>query len=446
MFSGVELWKTCCEQLKKQIGDISFNTWIAPLRFKIEKDRREVTLEVPDIFFKDWLKTHYLHQIKTLLQKETTQDINIHLVVNPKIVKKKAGAILNQIQKKFINSPTSLHLNSRYTFNNFIIGSSNRMAHAASLAVAQAPGKTYNPLFIYGKVGLGKTHLMQAIAQDIITKNSAMKVHYTSSETFFNEFVSAIQNRTMANFRKKYRELDILLIDDIHFLAGKGGLQEEFFHTFNVLYDEHKQIVVSSDRPPKEISKLEDRLVSRFSWGLLVDIQPPDFETRVAILQKKIEKEPVSIDQEVIDFIAKNITTNIRELEGALIRLIAYSVLENKKIDLLLAKEILKDMVKEIYKKITPDIILNSVANYFNLKKEDLKSTKRNKKVVLPKQITMYLMRSLTDLSLPEIGSFLGAKHHTTILYAYKKIRDTLNQDLRLKNIINAITHDIKEN
>jgi chromosomal replication initiator protein len=254
----------------------------------------------------------------------------------------------------------------------------------------------------------------------------------------------SIQNKATEKFRQKYRNSDILLIDDIQFLAGKEATQEEFFHTFNVLYDYHKQIVISSDRPPKEIPKLEERLVSRFSWGLIVDIQPPDFETRVAILRKKLEKDPIKIDDDVITFIAKNISTNIRELEGALVRIIAYSAIENKPISLGLAKEILKDMVKEVFKRITPDIILERVGGYFSLSKDDLKKERRNKNLVLPRQVGMYLIRELTELSLPEIGIFFGAKHHTTILYAHKKVKESLKKDEKLKLIINSLTQEIK--
>jgi chromosomal replication initiator protein len=293
-------------------------------------------------------------------------------------------------------------------------------------------------------VGLGKTHLMQAIANHALSQNPQAKIKYTSSEKFTNELILAIQNRSTEKFRQKYRNIDLLLIDDIHFLAGKEAAQEEFFHTFNVLYDYHKQIVISSDRPPKEIPKLEERLVSRFSWGLVVDIQLPDFETRVAILRKKLEKDPVKIDEDVITFIAKNITTNIRELEGALIRIIAYSLIENKPITFDLAKEILKDMVKEIYKMVTPDLILERVSNYFNLPKEDLKKGKRSKNLVLPRQVAMYLIRELTDLSLPEIGMSLGAKHHTTILYAHKKVKEDLKDNQKLKLIIDSIKQEIK--
>lgn len=349
------------------------------------------------------------------------------------------------IQKNFREEPQdSLRLNPRFSFDNFIIGSSNRMAHAAALAVANAPGKSYNPLFIYGGVGLGKTHIMQSIAHHTLAKNSKAKIKYISSEMFTNELIFSIRNRSTDKFRQKYREIDILLIDDVQFLAGKEAAQEEFFHTFNVLYDYHKQIVVSSDRPPKEIARLEERLVSRFNWGLVVDIQPPDFETRVAILEKKLEKHPDKIAQDIIHFIARNISTNIRELEGALVRIIAYSLIENKPIELSLTKDILKDMVKEIYKRVTPDVILKKVAAYYNIPREDLKKAKRSKNMVLPRQVSMYLIRELTSLSLPEIGRVFGAKHHTTVLYACKKLKADLQKDPKLKIDVNTLAQEIK--
>jgi chromosomal replication initiator protein len=438
------LWQNCKEKLRSSLGETSFDTWIAPLNAK-KIGPFSIMLEAPDSFFKNWVETNYLSHIKQALKDVGQNDFEVTFNVNPNLLKRKANKIFKTIQKSFREEPqNSLRLNPRFSFENFIVGASNRMAHAASLAVASAPGKSYNPLFIYGGVGLGKTHLMQAIAHSILSENSQLKVKYTSSEKFTNELIFSIRNRSTEKFRQKYREVDVILIDDIQFLAGKEAAQEEFFHTFNVLYDYHKQIIVSSDRPPKEIPKLEERLVSRFSWGLVVDIHPPDYETRVAILQKKLEKDPIKIDPEVIEFIARNITTNIRELEGALVRIIAYSLIEDKAINLVLAKDILKDMVKEIYKRITPDIILERVGAYFGFGKDDLKKKKRNKTLVLPRQISMYLIRRLTDLSLPEIGGVFGAKHHTTVLYACKKIDRELNKDEKLKLTIDSIAQEIK--
>jgi chromosomal replication initiator protein len=439
-----KIWENCRNNLRKTLGEMSCDTWIAPLRFK-KMDGDVLVLEAPDGYFKNWIESNYLPQIKTALQSLTQKNYAVILEINPNLLNRGANRILKTVQQNFQEEGiNSLKLNPRFTLDNFVVGSANRMAHAASVAVSSAPGKSYNPLFIYGGVGLGKTHLMQAIAHEILHKNPQAKVKYTSSEKFTNELIVAIQTRTTEKFRQKYRGIDALLIDDIQFLGGKEAAQEEFFHTFNVLYDYHKQIIVSSDRPPKEIPKLEERLASRFSWGLQVDVQPPDFETRVAILKKKLEKDSVKIEEEVFHFIAKHITTNIRELEGALIRIIAYSVVENKTITLELTKEILKDMVKEISHRITPDIILAKTANYYGVAVDDLKKGKRNKTLVAPRQVAMFLIRDFTELSLPEIGTFFGAKHHTTILYAHKKIKGEMRKNEKLALVINSIAQDIK--
>ena len=440
-----KFWQDCRERLKKTLGDMSFDTWIAPLNLK-KMEGDGVVLEAPDTFFKNWVETNFLPQLKNVLKEASGKDLNLSFEVNPAILKPPAARAFKSMHKTFQEEPQdSLKLNPRFILDNFVIGASNRMAHAASLAVANAPGKAYNPLFIYGGTGLGKTHLMQAIAHAVLSRNPETKVKYTSSEKFTNELIMAIQNRSTERFRQKYRNVEVLLIDDIHFLAGKEAAQEEFFHTFNILYDYHRQIIISSDRPPKEIPKLEERLVSRFGWGLVVDIQPPDYETRVAILRKKLQNDPVKIEEEVLLFIAKNVSTNIRELEGALIRIIAYSLIENKPVTLDMAKEILKDMVKEIYKRITPEGIMETVAGYFNLSGDDLKKARRNKNLVAPRQIAMYLIRELTDLSLPEIGGFFGAKHHTTILYAVRKIKANIETDGRLQTVIQSIRQDIKK-
>jgi chromosomal replication initiator protein len=348
-------------------------------------------------------------------------------------------------QIKLPDSPVA-NLNSRYTFENFVVGPSNRHAHAYSLAVAEAPAKAYNPLFIYGGVGLGKTHLIQAVCHHIKAKTAVnLKICYISSERFTNELIDAIQRHSTASFRQKYRNVDVLVIDDIHFIAGKESTQEEFFHTFNTLYDAHKQIVFSSDRPPKEIANLQDRLVSRFGWGLTTDIQPPDLETRVAILKKKIEREPVSIPDDVIFFIAQLIKTNIRELEGALIRTIAYSLLEEKPVTLELTQEVLKDLLKEPKKLITVDFIQRVVAEEFGISLQDIKTKRRNKTIVLPRQVAMYLSRELTDLSFPEIGNFFGGKDHTTVLHSYNKIKEGLNTNFTLKDKVDRVIQIIQQ-
>ena len=438
----MEKWLRFQELIKNKIGRTAFETWFAPINLKNWTEKSFV-LEVPDEFFKDWLESHYLETIKKTLES-LGKPAYVFLEVNPKLLKKKTHVVFKKIHANFKEEPLdSLKLNPRFRFESFVVGKSNHLAFAASKAVADAPGKIYNPFFIYGRVGLGKTHLMQAIAQQTLKKNH-LNVKYSSSESFTNELITSIQTRSTSKFREKHREIDVLLIDDIHFIAGKESTQEEFFHTFNVLYDNHKQIILCSDRPPKEIPHLEERLVSRFCWGLIVDIQPPDLETRIAILKKKIEREPIPIGDNVLEFIAGRITNNIRELEGALVRILAYSLIENKPVSLDMAKNVLKDIAKEEIKRVDRDIVLNKTAEYFNLSLLELKSKKRTKNLVLPKQIAAYLLREITSLSLPEIGGFLGAKHHTTILYSYRKIKEQIKKDSGLKNTIDAIKQVIK--
>jgi chromosomal replication initiator protein len=354
----------------------------------------------------------------------------------------------NQASKSIIvNDEMSSTLNPKYTFNSFVIGNSNRFAHAASLAVAESPAKAYNPLFIYGGVGLGKTHLMHAIGHYILQNNPNAKVVYVSSEKFTNELINAIKDDKNEEFRNKYRNVDILLIDDIQFIAGKERTQEEFFHTFNELHDANKQIILSSDRPPKEIPTLEDRLRSRFEWGLIADIQVPDFETRMAILKKKADVENLNVANDVMGYIATKIKSNIRELEGALIRIIAYSSLTNRAVTVDLATEALKDIIsKKQGKHVTIDSIQDIVSSYFNLRVEDLKSQRRTRNIAYPRQIAMYLSRKLTDMSLPKIGEEFGGRDHTTVIHAYEKISGNLKTDDSLQHTINDLTKKVTQN
>jgi len=336
-------------------------------------------------------------------------------------------------------------MNPKYTFETFVIGPGNRFAHAASLAVAEAPAKAYNPLFLYGGVGLGKTHLMHAIGHYVLEHNPDARVLYISSEKFTNEFINAIRDNRGESFRNKYRNIDVLLIDDIQFLAGKEGTQEEFFHTFNALHEERKQIIISSDRPPKEIPTLEERLRSRFEWGLTTDIQPPDLETRIAILRKKAKAENLDIPSEAMVYIANQIDTNIRELEGALIRVVAYSSLINEDISVHLAAEALKDIIPSSRPKvISIQDIQQKVGEYYGLRIEDFKARKRTKAVAFPRQVAMYLSRELTDFSLPKIGEAFGGRDHTTVIHAHEKITEALKQDQELHKIIQTITEKIK--
>jgi chromosomal replication initiator protein len=438
MFDIHKDWKAVSEYLRTKLGDTVFETWLNPLKPK-ESGTHTLILEAPDNFFRDWIEKHYKFIIQEAIQQTTKEDITFSIETNLKLKESAVKPTLEKIKTSIQELPDSLFLNPRYTFENFVVGHSNRHAHAYSMAVAESPAKAYNPLFIYGGVGLGKTHLIQAICHQIKSKNPHMKICYIASERFTNELIDAIQHHATSTFRQRYRHADVLVIDDIHFIAGKESTQEEFFHTFNTLYDAHKQIIISSDRPPKEISNLQDRLVSRFSWGLTTDIQPPDLETRVAILKKKIEREPINVPDEVIFFIAQLIKTNIRELEGALIRVIAYSLLEEKAITLELVKEVLKDLLKETKKTITIDFIQRCVVEEFGMSLQDLKTKKRNKNIVLPRQVAMYLSRELTELSLPEIGTFFGGKDHTTVLHSHTKIKTEIKKNEYLLDKVNRI-------
>jgi chromosomal replication initiator protein len=403
---------------------------------------------VPNKFTSDWILEHYADILSEIIKDLSASNLRVEMVypeevpaidssVYPAKEKPKKDAVSELID--------GLGLSPKYTFEGFVVGPSNKIAHAAAYAVAASPAQSpYNPLFIYGKVGLGKTHLMQAAAHHIAKNHPKAKVLYISSERFTNQLIQAIQNRSTTKFRQLYRSVDVLFIDDIHFIAGKESTQEEFFHTFNALYEAHKQIVISSDRSPKEIPSLEDRLVSRFVQGFTVDIKEPELETRVAILQKKQEKEPVKVSREVLYYIAEKITTNIRELEGALIRVIAYATLTSQPIAIELAKEVLKDLIKE-ERNITTDLIQRKVAEYYDLSVADLKSRKRAKGIAKPRLIAMYLARMLTQHSFPEIGEFFGGKDHTTALHAYNKIKNDLEKDLQLKKVVDNLVHNIRK-
>lgn len=436
-------WEEAKKYLKTRVDASTFEAWIAPLQKKSVINNL-VVLEAPDNFFRDWIKKNYISTIEEALQSTGIASAQVEIQVKEKT------AFLQDTpapEARFVENKGAhgLKLNSRYSFENFVIGPSNRHAHAYSLAVAEAPAKKYNPLFIYGGVGLGKTHLIQAICHKIYqNSHGTLKIMYLPSEQFTNELISAIQHHSTTSFRQKYRNTDVLVIDDVHFFGGKESTQEEFFNTFNTLYDAHKQIILSSDRPPKDIADLQERLVSRFGWGLTTDIQPPDLETRVAILKKKIEREPVTVPDDVIFFIAQLIKTNIRELEGALVRTMAYSLMEEKPITISLAQEVLKDLMKEPKKLITIDFIQRCVAEEFGISLGELRARQRNKRIVLPRQVAMYLGRELTDLSLPEIGGFFGGKDHTTVLHSYNKIKETLKTDAELFEKIDKIIQVIK--
>ena len=444
------LWEKTLNIIKGEMSEVSFNTWIKSCE-PISISSNLIKISVPNSFTQDILEKRYKDLVVNSIEAACSKIYNVEFIIASDLQEneEKVEGKLKSDDKSSItvNDEMSSTLNPKYTFDSFVIGNSNRFAHAASLAVAEAPAKAYNPLFIYGGVGLGKTHLMHAIGHYAMQNNPNAKVVYVSSEKFTNELINAIKDDKNEDFRNKYRNVDILLIDDVQFIAGKERTQEEFFHTFNELHDANKQIILSSDRPPKEIPTLEDRLRSRFEWGLIADIQPPDFETRMAILKKKADVEKLNVANEVMVYIATKIKSNIRELEGALIRIVAYSSLTNRPITVDLAGEALKDIISNKQNKnITIDVIQDVVAGYFNLRVEDLKSQRRTRNVAYPRQIAMYLSRKLTDMSLPKIGEEFGGRDHTTVIHAYEKISDSLNTDESLEHTVKDVTKKLSQN
>lgn len=441
-----DLWEQVLQEIQEKVSKPSFETWLKTTQaIRMEDDT--LIISVPNEFSRDWLSNQYASIIREILKSILGRSIGVQFVTNlpdnAEKERKRADQTISEDEEPDL-LPKSL-LNPRYTFDTFVIGSNNRFAHAASLAVAEAPAKAYNPLFIYGGVGLGKTHLMHAIGHYVLEHNENCRVVYLSSEKFTNEFINAIRDNKTDSFRNKYRSVDILLIDDIQFLAGKEQTQEEFFHTFNSLHEENKQIIISSDRPPKEIPNLEDRMRSRFEWGLITDVQPPDYETRIAILRKKAIADQLDVSSEVLAFIAARIDTNIRELEGALIRVMAYSALMNQPVTTELAAEALKDIMPQTKRKVI-DIhdIQRAVSEYYRLRVEDLKSKKRTKTIAFPRQIAMYLSRELTDYSLPKIGEDFGGRDHSTVIHAHEKISRSLQEDSELKQAIEEIKKRIE--
>ncbi|MEA1939969.1 MAG: chromosomal replication initiator protein DnaA [Candidatus Caldatribacteriota bacterium] len=447
-----KLWNNVLIIIKEKLPPQSYNSWFSNTKITGSTNNR-LMISVPSTFCKDWLEKHYLDLIQDVLQKRL--GLNKNLSIQFKVVgQKSSGPILKSTTKNTKNTRTTpiykknIHatINPKYTFIDFVVGNSNRFSHAASLAVAKSPGKAYNPLFLYGGVGLGKTHLLQAIGNYIIKQDGIKKIHvlYISSEKFTNELINSIRDDRTVNFRNKYRHVDVLLIDDIQFLAGKERTQEEFFHTFNTLYESNKQIVITSDKPPKDIPTLEKRLISRFEWGLITDITPPDFETRVAILRKKTEKDKLKIPNNIIDFVADNIPANIRKLEGALIKLNAYSKITGREISLPLAQEVLKDIIPLEKKDISIKLIQKLASEYYGIKINDLLSIKRTKNIVLARQIAIYLSRELTEHSLNEIGEAFKGKDHTTIMHSYSKIKNNIKSDKNLKMGIANLISKIK--
>lgn len=450
-----EKWDEILLYLKNEyeISNVSFQTWLLPLEiYSLKQPGDIIQIIVPDANFLGYIKKKYSVMLKVSIEEVTgIRCDNVEFIVEDEIIRDSVSD--NQLINATPNavSPVTLqnaNLNPKYTFDSFVVGANNNLAHAASLAVAESPGEIYNPLFIYGGVGLGKTHLMQSIANFILKNNPKAKILYVTSEKFTNELIDAIRNKnniSTTEFREKYRNNDVLLIDDIQFIIGKESTQEEFFHTFNALHEAKKQIIISSDKPPKEIETLEERLRSRFEWGLTVDIQSPDYETRMAILRKKEEMEGYNIDNEVIKYIATNIKSNIRELEGALTKIVALSKLEkNREINIALAEKALKDIIAPGDKKeVTPEFIIEVVADHFNLTPLDIISQRRNKEIVYPRQIAMYLCRNMTDTGLQNIGKSLGGRDHTTILHGIDKIAADLEGNPTLQNTIDILKKKI---
>ena len=445
MYKGqlVEIWNKILYQLEMEISKPSFDTWLKSTSLH-SFDGYYLTIVVPNEFAKDWLADRYYDVIRKHSSDILNKEIALRFVISgheniPGKARSDKKNPLNHLDFGASN------LNPKYIFETFVVGNSNRFAHAASLAVSEAIAKAYNPLFIYGGVGLGKTHLMHAIGHYALQHNPELKIMYASSEKFTNELINAIRDDKTVDFRNKYRSIDILLIDDIQFLAGKERTQEEFFHTFNALYDANKQIIISSDRPPKDIPTLEDRLRSRFEWGLITDIQPPDLETRIAILRKKSELENYEIPNEVIVYIANKIHSNIRELEGALIRVIAYASLSNREISMELCVEALRDILPgNNSKPVTLSLIQSRVADHFGMRIDEFKSKRKTRNVAFPRQIAMYLCRELTDLSLPKIGEDFGGRDHTTVMHAHEKISHSIKSDPQFESTINLLINTIK--
>jgi len=432
------VWEELLSKLEKKLKPQNFKTWFKPTQlYSVTSEK--LTIMVPNDFFKKWLDRYYMGMIRREIAKISGHEMEVDFILPPKY---------NNIKKRknvgFKKKRSVSRLNPRFHFNSFVVGNNNRLAHAAALAVAQSPARAYNPLFIYGKVGLGKTHLLQAIGH-YITENSELTFTYLSSEQFTNELINAIRDDKTTAFRRRYRNTDVLLVDDIHFLAGKERTQEEFFHTFNALHEAHKQIVLSSDRSPIEIPTLEKRLQSRFEWGLIADIQPPDLETRIAILKKKAEIENMELPDEVATFIAERIKTNIRKLEGCLVRITAHSSLFKEKIDMNSVKEILKGILpEEKPRPITVELVQKTVSKYYKIKESTIKGKKRSRSIAFPRQIAMYLCRELTEDSFPEIGAKFGGKDHTTVMYAYRKIVEQAKKDEVLSNELKELENILK--
>ena len=436
------LWNDILGRIETKVNRYSFYTWFKPTMC-VGDDGQMLTVKVPNPLFRDWLTKHYSAVLQEALSEVGRPETGISFVADDSVpIPVAAVPMLPEFETQALAGDdtsviTPAGLSPRYSFDTFIVGPSNQFAHAACRAVAEAPSRSYNPLYIYGGVGLGKTHLMHAIGHYMLTHTPSAKLTYISSERFMNEMINAVRYDRILDFRERYRSVDILLVDDVQFLAGKEGTQTEFFHTFNALYDAQKQIVISSDCPPHEIPSLEERLRSRFEWGLIADIQQPDLETKIAILKRKAESEGVALPDNVAIYIASKIKSNIRELEGSLIRLLAYASLTGKDITLPLAQDVLRNILVQDEKAVSIEGIQKFVADYYQLKVADLKSRNNAKSISMPRQIAMYLCKSLTNASLPEIGKSFGGKHHSTVIHSIRKVEDLRKTDGDFNSLMN---------
>lgn len=441
------IWDQILGRIETKVNRHNFYTWFKPTAFVADAGGA-ITVRVPNALFKDWLTKHYSVVLSEALAEVRRPDVSLVFVAEglaaAVVAVEEPPAPPSEQAPPEVPASNAGGLNPRYTFDTFIVGSSNQFAHAACRAVAEAPSRSYNPLFIYGGVGLGKTHLMHAVGQYVLQHDFALKLTYISSERFMNEMINAVRYDRILDFRERYRSVDVLLVDDIQFVSGKEGTQTEFFHTFNALYDAQKQIVLSSDRPPNEIPALEERLRSRFEWGLIADIQQPDLETKIAILKRKAEAEAVPLSDSVAIYIAGRIKSNIRELEGSLIRLIAYASLTGREITLELAQEVLKNILDQDDKAITIETIQKFVSDYYQLKIGELKSRNNSKSVAMPRQVAMYMCKNLTHASLPEIGRSFGGKHHSTVIHSIKKVDHLRKRDGDFNTLINSFLESFR--
>ncbi len=438
-----DIWRQSLPLMKREVGDNVFDLWLSPLRLVQLRDGT-ATLEVPNRFYKEWIEDYHPDLLGSVLGRvvESAVEVRLRIAGKQDAAVRKMDARLESRRTKLARR--GIYLNPRYTFRNFVVGPSNEIAQAAAKAVADNPGRLYNPLFIYGGVGLGKTHLVSAIGNHIVDRKRDLNVHYVSAEQFTNEVVSAFRHGKSEELKRKFRGLDVLLIDDVQYVEGKTATQEELFHTLNSLYEAQKQIVLSSDRPPRDIRQVTDRLRSRFSMGLTADIQPPEFELRVGIIQKKAAENGITIPHDVVELIAAKARSNVRDMEGCLIRLGAHSSLSGSPITLGMAKNVLKDIIHEADKPLTVEGILKSVAEYFGLKPQELKARKRTKEIAVPRQIAMYLAREFTEVSLNDIGKNMGGKDHATVIYACKRIEERRSGDESFDRMVENLINKIK--